>query len=76
MTTLHALTRQHLGGRTELLAWHADRAVLEAEALRLEWQAYDQAMAMSSCGSIPASPDHTAHRAFVVVAVPHFEPPA
>ena len=73
MTTLYALTRQHPDGRTELLAWHADQALLEAEALRLEWQAYDLAMALSSCGSLPASPDHTAHRAFVVVAVPHLE---
>ncbi|MES2187309.1 MAG: hypothetical protein V4505_22355 [Pseudomonadota bacterium] len=73
MIPLHTLTRQHPDGRTELLAWHADRAVLEAEALRLEWLAYDQAMALSSCGSLPASPDHTTHRAFVVVMVPHFD---
>ncbi len=73
--TLHLLTRRDPDNSTEVLAWHEDRALLEAEALRLEWKAYEQAMALAGCSSIPVlSPDHTPHRSHTVVTVPRYDP--
>jgi hypothetical protein len=54
-----------------VLGWHADRAVLEAEAIRMEWALYEAERAgyQSIGGAVRLSPDQTTYRRYFVEAV-------
>lgn len=70
---LYENTHDHID---EAVCWHDDRAVLEAEAERREWEHYRAKKGRQMpTGPIYMSPDECEYRRFTVGEIERFVPP-